>query len=232
MSLLSSLHYSLTLKKCFITSQQKGTYFPCPCHSSALSIIYRWPPLPEQSRAKPCITIGTNEKTAVTFWEAPLIAKLLLKGDQSAYRDLLKGSCIHLFHLISDSYRALATLRTAVLSPASYHSCLTECSDMQGAPGEAPVHLLGMQVCWAQVLQTALLRSVFCSFQRGSLAGGKDGEILPPTAQHPSARGGGHDRSEPIPPLTTPQQGHSHEDPEKGSPLHLVRPQAARGGPA
>lgn len=78
----------------------------------------------------------------------------------------------------------------------------------------------------------SLLRSVFCSFQRGSLASSKDGEILPPAAQHPSAWGGGHYWSEPISPLTTSQQGHSHEDPKKGSPLHLVCPQAARGGPA
>lgn len=42
---------------------------------------------------------------------------LFLRGDQSAYRDVLKGSQIHLFHLISD--RCCATLRTALLSLAS-----------------------------------------------------------------------------------------------------------------
>lgn len=168
----------------------------------------------------------------------------LLKGNQSACRDQFKGSYCYFFSTLflmpcsfypectaklnkvqdSEEYLSLIQPVNALASP---HAVV-----MADVPLEALVHILGIQVCWALALEMVLLRNVFCSFQRGSLAGSKDGEILPPAAQHPSARGGGHYWSEPISPLAAPQQGHSHEDPKKGSPLHLVRPQAARGGPA
>lgn len=68
-------------------------YIPCLHHLSALSIIYRWP-LPEQSRAKPCIKISTDGKDCCHVLESSPDSQrwLLLRGDQSAYRDLLEGS--------------------------------------------------------------------------------------------------------------------------------------------
>lgn len=73
---------------------------------------------------------------------------------------------------------------------------------------------------------------VLAPLQGGPVARGKDGQVVLAAAQHPPAGGGGYHRSQPVPPVTAPQQGHPHEDAETGCSVHLVRPQAARGGSA
>lgn len=47
-------------------------------------------------------------------------------------------------------------------------------------------------------------------------------------AQHSAARGSRYHRPQPITPLSTPEQGHAHEDAEARGSLHLVRQEAAR----
>lgn len=67
--------------------------------------------------------------------------------------------------------------------------------------------------------------------QRRPLARRKNGEKLHAAAQPPSERGGGVHRTQPVTPLTAPQQRHAHEEPEESVSVHLVRQEAVRDQP-